>query len=90
MERTIESLACTPLQDVVERFHLFCALAFVMVEDMNNSGTWRPSRDLACQCAYFLGAEVIIGACTVPHSKHPSQSPHNWSNSCRDADLFKL
>ena len=50
------------LQDVVERFHLFCALAFVMAEDMNNSGTWRPSRDLASQCAYFLGAEVVIGA----------------------------
>ena len=49
-------------QDVVERFHLFCALAFVLAEDMNNSGTWRPSRDLACQCAYFLSAEVVIGA----------------------------
>ena len=56
-------------QDVVERFHLFCALAFVLVEDMNNSGTWRPSRGLAWQCAYFLGAEVVIGVfCTrSPH-----------------------
>ncbi len=53
-------------QDVVERFHLFCALAFVLVEDMNNSGTWRPSRGLAWQCAYFLGAEVVIGAPHVP------------------------
>ncbi len=52
-------------QDVVERFHLFCALAFVLAEDMNNSGTWQPSWDLACQCAYFLGAEVVIGACPV-------------------------
>ena len=46
----------------MERFHLFAALAFVLVEDMNNSGTWRPSRGLAWQCAYFLGAEVVIGA----------------------------
>jgi len=68
----------------VERFHLFCALAFVLVEDMNNSGTWRPSRGLAWQCAYFLGAEVVIGVSRVPAlPTQPSDSvPHAANSRC--------
>lgn len=50
-------------QDIVERFHLFMSLVFVLVEEMNNSGTWRPSGDLVWQCSYFLAAELVIGAC---------------------------
>ena len=40
------------------------SLVFVLVEEMNNSGTWRPSADLVWQCSYFLAAELVIGANT--------------------------
>lgn len=52
----------------MERFHLAMSLVFVLVEEMNNSGTWLPSSQLAWQCSYFLGAELIIGA--VPALTH--------------------
>lgn len=46
----------------MERFHLAMSLLFVLVEEMNNSATWRPSAPLLWQCSYFLAAEVVIGA----------------------------
>lgn len=42
------------------------SLVFVLVEEMNNSGTWRPSADLVWQCSYFLAAELVIGAISEP------------------------
>ena len=62
------------MQDIVERFHLFMALAFVLVEEMNNGGTWRPSAALATQCSYFLAAELVIGALLSFHVQAQSRS----------------
>lgn len=53
----IFKLAC---QDTVERFHLLVSLLFVLVEEMDNSGHWLPSKDLLWQCAHIFGAEIVI------------------------------
>jgi len=47
-------------QDIVERFHLLIALAFVVAEDMAAAGRWAPDRRLLHNCAYFFGFEIII------------------------------
>lgn len=49
------------MQDIVERFHLVVALAFVLVEEMANNGRWRPDVGLLRTCAYFFGFEIVIG-----------------------------
>ena len=51
------ALAC---QDCVERAHLLVALAFVVVEEMGNSGSAAPNRRLLAQCARVFGSEVVI------------------------------
>lgn len=51
------SLTC---QDVVERFHLMLALAFVLAEEMVNASRIWPNVGLLWQCAHILGAEVAI------------------------------
>ena len=47
-------------QDVVERFHLLISLLFVLVEEMDNSGNWLPSRHLLWQCSQIFLAELVI------------------------------
>lgn len=47
-------------QDVVERFHLVLALAFVLAEEMVSAGRVWPNGHLLWQSAYILGAEVAI------------------------------
>lgn len=49
------------LQDIVERFHLVVALAFVLVEEMANNGRLRPDATLLRTCAYFFSFEIVIG-----------------------------
>ena len=51
------SLAC---QDMVERFHLVISLLFVVVEEMDSSGRWRPLPALLWQCGQIFGAEMVI------------------------------
>ncbi|KAL4458618.1 hypothetical protein ABPG75_013483 [Micractinium tetrahymenae] len=51
------SLAC---QDVVERFHLLLILAFVIVEEMGNSGARSPNPRLLAGCAHIYAGEVVI------------------------------
>ncbi|KAK9832284.1 hypothetical protein WJX74_005365 [Apatococcus lobatus] len=51
------SLAC---QDMVERFHLVISLLFVVVEEMDSSGRWRPLPGLLWQCGQIFGAEMVI------------------------------
>lgn len=48
------------IQDVVERFHLFIVLSFVLVEEAGGTGSHAPSRRLLFQCGYVLFAEVVI------------------------------
>lgn len=48
------------IQDVVERFHLFIVLSFVLVEEAGGTGSHFPSRRLLFQCGYILFAEVLI------------------------------
>lgn len=50
-------LAC---QDIVERFHLYIILSFVLVEESIGLGQPLPSRRLTMQCIYVLFAEVVI------------------------------
>jgi hypothetical protein len=50
-------LAC---QDIVERFHLYIILSFVLVEESIGLGQPLPSSRLAKQCIYVLFAEVVI------------------------------
>lgn len=50
-------LAC---QDIVERFHLYIILSFVLVEESIGLGQPLPSSRLTMQCVYVLFAEVII------------------------------
>ncbi|KAL6768339.1 hypothetical protein ACKKBF_B38750 [Auxenochlorella protothecoides x Auxenochlorella symbiontica] len=47
-------------QDVVERFHLILILAFVVVEEMGNSGHAAPNAGLLAQCAEIFAAEAAI------------------------------
>ena len=47
-------------QDVVERFHLFVILSFVLVEEMSGTGQPLPSVRLLCQCGYVMLAEAVI------------------------------
>lgn len=47
-------------QDVVERFHLILILAFVVVEEMGNSGHAAPNPGLLAQCAEIFAAEAAI------------------------------
>ncbi|KAK9908256.1 hypothetical protein WJX75_004929 [Coccomyxa subellipsoidea] len=47
-------------QDVTERFHLLLSLLFVVVEEMDNSGSPRPSPELLRRCGYIFGAEILI------------------------------
>jgi len=47
-----------PLQDIVERLHLVAILMFVVIEDMDSSGTWRPSRYILKESLRILGSEV--------------------------------
>ncbi|CAL8469052.1 g8593 [Coccomyxa elongata] len=47
-------------QDVTERFHLLLSLLFVVVEEMDNSGSARPNPELLRRCAYIFGAEIVI------------------------------
>ena len=47
-------------QDVVERFHLFIVLAFVLVEELSGAGASTPSARLLGQCGYVLLAEMVI------------------------------
>ncbi|EIE21001.1 DUF747-domain-containing protein [Coccomyxa subellipsoidea C-169] len=47
-------------QDVTERFHLLLSLLFVVVEEMDNSGSPRPSPELLRCCGYIFGAEILI------------------------------
>ena len=47
-------------QDVAERFHLALALAFVVVEEMDNAGSARPNAALLQRCAGIFAAEVAI------------------------------
>ena len=47
-------------QDVVERFHLLISLLFVLVEEMDNSGNWLPSKPLLWQCSQIFLAELVI------------------------------
>ncbi|KAI3435954.1 hypothetical protein D9Q98_002012 [Chlorella vulgaris] len=51
------SLAC---QDVVERFHLLLVLAFVVVEEMGNSGARTPNPVLLAGCVRIYAGEVVI------------------------------
>ncbi|KAL4429378.1 hypothetical protein ABPG77_005152 [Micractinium sp. CCAP 211/92] len=51
------SLAC---QDVVERFHLLLILAFVIVEEMGNSGARSPNPRLLMGCAHIYAGEMVI------------------------------
>jgi hypothetical protein len=51
------TLAC---QDVVERFHLLLVLAFVVVEEMGNSGSRSPNPVLLAGCARIYAGEVVI------------------------------
>lgn len=46
--------------DVVERFHLVLALAFVMAEEMVNAGRMWPNGRLLWQCSHILSAEIAI------------------------------
>eukprot|EP00887_Chlorella_sp_A99_P006432 scaffold3.g6432.t1 len=50
-------LAC---QDVVERFHLFLILGFVLAEEMGSSGHRAPNRQLLVQCGVIFLSEVGI------------------------------
>ena len=50
-------LAC---QDIVERFHLYIILSFVLVEESIGLGQPLPSSRLTMQCVYVLFAEVVI------------------------------
>lgn len=47
-------------QDIVERFHMMVALAFVLAEEAAGRGTTLPSWKLLTQCMYVLVAEVVI------------------------------
>lgn len=47
-------------QDVVERFHLFAVLAFVVAEEMGHSGHAAPSATLLARCARIAAAEACI------------------------------
>lgn len=59
-------------QDIVERFHLLMALAFVVAEEMAAAGRWSPDGALLHSCAYFFGFEIFIG---VPPEPPPPPSP---------------
>ncbi|KAI8109005.1 hypothetical protein M9435_005422 [Picochlorum sp. BPE23] len=50
-------LAC---QDIVERFHLYIIISFVLVEESIGLGQPLPSTRMMRQCLYVLFAEVII------------------------------
>jgi len=50
-------LAC---QDIVERFHLFIILSFVLAEEATGLGQPLPSSRLIRQCCYVVMAEVVI------------------------------
>ena len=45
---------------MAERFHLALALAFVVVEEMDNAGSSRFNRALLQRCAGIFAAEVAI------------------------------
>ncbi len=53
----IFTLTC---QDIVERFHLYVIMSFVLVEESVGSGQPLPSPRLVVQCLYVLFAEIII------------------------------
>jgi hypothetical protein len=73
------SVESARLQDIVERFHLVVALAFVLVEEMANNGRARPDAALLRTCAYFFSFEIVIGPCLgsndmpSPRLRHTSQ-----------------
>ncbi len=51
-----------PAQDIVERFHLLVVLAFVVVEDVSNSGgsSWLPQHATLSECGRIFAWEVVI------------------------------
>ena len=51
------ALACA---DMVERFHLILALAFVLAEEMVSAGRMWPNGRLLWQSAHIMAAEVAI------------------------------
>ena len=53
----IFTLTC---QDIVERFHLYVIMSFVLVEESVGSGQPLPSPRLVVQCLYVLFAEIVI------------------------------
>ena len=53
----IFTLTC---QDIIERFHLYVILSFVLVEESVGSGQPLPSQRLVVQCMYVLFAEIVI------------------------------
>ena len=53
----IFTLTC---QDIVERFHLYVIISFVLVEESVGSGQPLPSPRLVVQCLYVLLAEIVI------------------------------
>ncbi|GFR40182.1 hypothetical protein Agub_g740, partial [Astrephomene gubernaculifera] len=53
----IWALVCA---DAVERFHLLVVLSFVVVEEMDSAGSWRPPPDYLRVCGLMLLAELGI------------------------------
>ena len=51
----------------MERLHLVAILIFVVIEDMDSSGTWVPSNNILRESFKILGSEVgtRIQACCV-------------------------
>jgi len=58
----IFTLTC---QDIVERFHLYIIMLFVLVEEAVGSGQPLPSPRLVVQCLYVLFAEIVIDVTKV-------------------------
>jgi hypothetical protein len=48
------------MQDIVERCHLLVVLAFVVVEDVSNSGGWAPAGATLWECGRIFVWEVVI------------------------------
>jgi hypothetical protein len=46
--------------DIVERFHLLLAMAFVALEDMDSSAAWLPAAATVLECLRILASESLI------------------------------
>lgn len=73
------------VQDIVERFHVACALTFVVIHSMLLKGTFVPKWSLVTKCLYIIGIEMAVDI--VKHAfagKFNDVKPGIYSEYMRD------